>query len=94
MHDDKVGDLGFKLADDPPGVDPCAIEAKVSYIDRTAQAASSGLAVGDVVTAIDGISITGCDVTNADTLLRAHPGSKLSLKLARGATVTIVVGEP
>jgi C-terminal processing protease CtpA/Prc len=66
----------------------------VALIDPKGPAAKTELAVGDVVTTVDGIDVTGANAPNAMTLMRAPPGTKLSLGLQRGAKVEIVLAQP
>jgi hypothetical protein len=91
---EKAGDLGIRFAEAPPGTAQDAMVYKVSFIDPQGPAAKTDLKVGDVLTAVDGIDITGAASPNAWTLMRAPPGTKLTLGLERGATVTIVLVPP
>lgn len=67
---------------------------QISWIDPAGPAARSGLAVGDVITTIDGVDVTGEGGAAAWTLMQAAPGTKLELGLARGATVTVTLAAP
>ena len=58
---------------------------EVAWIDPAGPAAKSGLVVGDVVTSVDGIDITGANAGLAFTLFRVPVGARVSLGLARGA---------
>jgi serine protease Do len=62
----------------------------VESIDPLGPAAKSGLEVGDVITSVDGHDVQGENLYVAD-LLRAPPGTKLIIGVARGATVSITV---
>jgi protocatechuate 3,4-dioxygenase beta subunit len=88
------GELGVRFADSPPGTDLDQRQYKVSYIDPKGPAAKTALAVGDIVTSIDGIDITGANVSHAWTLLSAPPGTTLELGLARGSSVKIILAAP
>ena len=66
----------------------------MSFIDPAGPAAKSGLEVGDVVTSIDATDITGANADQGWMLLRAPPGTKLSLGLARGTTLAITLAAP
>ncbi len=90
---DKVGELGIKFADAPPGTPYDARTMTVAFIDPKGPAAKTDLKVGDVVTSVDGIDVTGVNTVNAMTLMRAPPGTKLSLGLQRGATVEVVLAQ-
>ncbi|MBX3162167.1 MAG: carboxypeptidase regulatory-like domain-containing protein [Deltaproteobacteria bacterium] len=75
-----AGDPGFTHDDD----------LRVTSISPAA--ASSGLVVGDTLVAVDGLALDGDHRVHASAALRAPPGTSISLRLARGATVTITVG--
>ena len=89
-----VGELGVHFVEQPPNTAPDQREFKVSYIDPAGPAARTELKAGDLITAIDGIAITGANAMNAWLLLRAPPGTELVLGLKRGATVTVVLAAP
>lgn len=91
---DPVGELGVNFAEQPPETPPDKQEFKVSWIDPAGPAAKTQLVVGDLVTSIDGSDITGANAVTAYTLWRAAPGTKLSLGLARGATVVVTLAAP
>ncbi|MBS1119144.1 MAG: hypothetical protein H6Q90_1372 [Deltaproteobacteria bacterium] len=86
-----VGELGIHFAQQPPTTPPDKRELKVSFIDPQGAAAKTDLKVGDVITTIDGVSVTGESAGQARVLMRAPPGTKLALGLARGTTVTVVL---
>jgi hypothetical protein len=88
------GELGVNFADQPEGTPPDKRELKVSYIDPRGAAAKTDLKVGDVIVSVDGVDITGGNATHAGSLMRAPPGTKLALGLARGATVTVTLAAP
>ena len=89
-----TGELGFKLVENPDGTDLDKRKFEIAFIDPKGPAANIGLAVGDVITSIDGFDVTGANYSNGWTLMRAPPGTKLALGLARGATVSLVLGQP
>jgi len=93
-HGDPVGDLGLhwaNLADSTP-IDE--LKLQVSWIDPHGPAAKTELRVGDVVTSVDGIEVTGSGFVNAWTELAAPPGTKIVLGLARGVSVTVTLAPP
>lgn len=94
QYGEPVGELGINFKEPVPGSSPEDRTFVVSWIDPAGPAAKTELQVGDVVTAIDGFAITGPSVNNAFVLMRAPPGTKLALGLARGATVTITLAAP
>jgi S1-C subfamily serine protease len=66
--------------------------ATVASIDPAGPAASSGLVVGDAITAIDGTSVLALSPNGVMTLATNHrPGSTLAVGTPRG-TFTIIVG--
>ncbi len=91
---DPVGELGVNFAEQPPDTAPDKRELKVSWIDPAGPAAKTELKVGDMLTSIDGSDITGANAPTAYPLMRAAPGTKLALGLARGATVVVVLAAP
>src|SRR5262249_28527794 len=91
---DPVGETGIHFASQPNDTPAEQQAYKVSWIDPAGPAANSGLLVGDVVTSIDGVDVSGANHANGWMLLRSPPGAKLALGLARGATVTIMLAAP
>jgi len=91
---DAVGEIGIHFADQPEETLPDDRELKVSWIDPAGPAAKADLEVGDIVTTIDGVDVAGANSTSSWSLLRAPPGTKLALGLARGTSVTIVLAPP
>ncbi|MGN6110960.1 MAG: carboxypeptidase regulatory-like domain-containing protein [Kofleriaceae bacterium] len=89
-----IGELGIHFAQQPPGTPPEQRKLEVSYIDPAGPAARTELKVGDVITAIDGLDVTGANRGQASVLLRAAPGTQIALALQRGATVTVVLAAP
>ena len=69
-------------------------ELKVSWIDPNGPAGKVDIKVGDIVTTIDGVDVAGANNSNSWGLMRAPPGTKLALGLARGTSVTIVLAPP
>lgn len=91
---DPIGELGIQFAEQPRDTAPDQEALKVSFIDPAGPAARTDLAVGDVITEIDGVDVTGANTTQARPLLVAPPGTQISLALQRGATVTVVLAAP
>ncbi len=91
---DAVGELGLNFAAQPDTLAFDQREYKVSWIDPAGPAVKSGIEVGDIVTTIDGIDITGTNSGNAYAQLRAAPGTRLVLGLERGVSVTITLAAP
>jgi hypothetical protein len=65
--------------------------AKVTGVDEGGAAERAGLVVGDVITAIDGVDVTGDAADEARTLVTGESGTELSVTLERGVTVSVVL---
>ncbi len=91
---DRGGDLGFDFADNPPDAEPDEVILKVSHLDAGGPAIGSGLQVGDVIVAVDGVDVRGDRTYLAWTMMAVPAGTTLKLTLARGPIVAIVVGKP
>lgn len=91
---DPVGELGVNFAEQPPGTPPDKYEFKVSWIDPKGPAAQTDLKVGDVIITVDGVDVVGGNAQAGTILMRAAPGTKLNLGLARGATVVVTLAPP
>ncbi|MGE0548441.1 MAG: PDZ domain-containing protein [Kofleriaceae bacterium] len=88
-----VGELGVKFAQQPRDTPISKRELKVSFIDPQGPAAKTELKVGDVITSVDGVAVAN-NVANAWIVMMAPPGTKLTLGLARGTTVRVVLAAP
>jgi protocatechuate 3,4-dioxygenase beta subunit len=91
---EKSGELGINFKEEAPDTPPEKAQFEVSFIDPKGPAAKSGIKVGDIITSVDGVDVTGGNAMHAWTLMNAPPGTKLALGLARGATITIVLAAP
>jgi protocatechuate 3,4-dioxygenase beta subunit len=91
---DPVGELGVNFAEQPPGTPPDKHEYKVSWIDPKGPAAQTDLKVGDVIITIDGTDVAGGASQAGWVLMRAAPGTKLTLGLQRGASVVVTLSPP
>jgi protocatechuate 3,4-dioxygenase beta subunit len=91
---DRGGSHGLSWADAVPGTDPAAYKMQVSHIEPNGPAAAAGVQVGDVLVSVDGIDVRGERSYIAYTLIDVAQGTTLKLGLARGTTVTLVVGAP
>jgi carboxyl-terminal processing protease len=65
--------------------------AKVLGVDSGGAAERAGLVGGDVITAIDGVDVTGDAADEARTLVTGETGTAIALTLERGVTVTVVL---
>ncbi|MBL0220764.1 MAG: carboxypeptidase regulatory-like domain-containing protein [Myxococcales bacterium] len=90
---DPVGELGLNFAEQPPETPPEKHEYKVSWIDPAGPAAKTDLKTGDVIITVDGIDVTGASQAGW-VMMRAAPGTKLALGLARGVTVSVTLAAP
>jgi protocatechuate 3,4-dioxygenase beta subunit len=92
---DRGSDLGFDLKEQPPDVEPEDVTYEVSRIRPGGPAVGSGLEVGDVIVSIDGTDVKGVNSYLAWSLWQVPVGTKMSLGLARGKTISITtVPEP
>jgi hypothetical protein len=87
-----AGALGIRFESPSPDQVRGPPELKIAGIDPAGRAASTGLQVGDVITTCDGVDVTGSAVINFWKLVRAPPGTKLTLGTRRGVTVALVLG--
>jgi S1-C subfamily serine protease len=74
---------------------PSVTGAVVQQIAPNGPAAKAGVQTGDVITAVNGASVTGAQDL-LDILARSHPGKTLILKINRNGntqTVTVKLGE-
>ena len=88
------GDLGFSLKQERPDPNADPQPAVVAVVRPGGPAAGSGLRVGDTIASVDGQDITGSNDYLFWSLARVSAGTRLTLGLARGATVTITAGPP
>lgn len=107
-RDERPGDLGYKLLEMSPEIDPEERWFEVAVVRPGGPADGSGLAVGDRIVAVDGQSVVGLDNHRYSTLTRAPPGTTIELTIARaegggddgegeggqGNTVSITLGAP
>ena len=91
---EKSGEMGLNFKEQPPDTPPDQAQLEVSFIDPKGPAANSGIKVGDIVTSVDGVDVTGGNAMHAWTLMNAPPGTKLALGLARNTTVTVILAAP
>jgi hypothetical protein len=91
---ERAGDLGFALVQSAPDQDPADAKLQVASIRAGGPAEGSGLAVGDVIVAIDGTDVKGANAVRWWSLRQVPAGGVVKLGLARGATVTITAGKP
>ena len=94
---DPVGELGAKFKEQPPETPPDQSTIEVSFVEPGSAAQRAGIQVGDVIIEIDGISVAGEGAGHAWTLMRAPPGTKLTIVVKRGdekLTVTATLLAP
>jgi C-terminal processing protease CtpA/Prc len=80
-RDEKFGRFGITFASD---------SLRVDAIDPIAPAGKTELVVGDVVTSVDGIDLTGVPLDTAWTLISVPAGTAVRFGLARGVMITMV----
>jgi C-terminal processing protease CtpA/Prc len=89
-----TGKIGLKFKEYDPETPPDKRKIEVSFIEPQGPAAKTDIKVGDVFTSVDGVDVTGANIGNANMILRAPPGTKVSIGLARGVTIQIVLAPP
>ncbi|MDB4962955.1 MAG: hypothetical protein JWP01_2954 [Myxococcales bacterium] len=89
-----AGGLGVHFVELPNDTPPDKYRLEVSFIEPGGAAAKTEIKVGDVITSIDGVDVTGGSSMHAWPLLRAPVGTRLTLGLARGASIVLVLSAP
>jgi S1-C subfamily serine protease len=92
-----AGELVLRPSDSRPGrfgidVDLTAPHLLVKAIDPSGPAAKTQLRAGDVITSIGPRDVSRMTSRDARYYLRGHVGEEVKLVLARGVTITIVLG--
>jgi len=90
--DDRLGELGYEVMEQPPDVEPTAMRWVVAQVRPDGPAAQSGLKVGDAIVSVDGQDVTGGNAYLYWSLEMPPVGSTVTLGLARGASVHITAG--
>jgi hypothetical protein len=91
---DVYGQLGMSFVPHAPEWTLDEWRLQITTIDPAGPAAHAGLQVGDVITSVDGIDVTGANGSRAGGLLGAPPGTRVTLGLARGAAVSLTLALP
>lgn len=91
--DDKPGDLGYEVKQPGADTDMEKMVLTVAVVRPDGPAAAAGMAVGDVIIAVDGQDVRG-DPFQYGMLTHVLPGTKLTLGLERGVTIKITAGPP
>ncbi len=89
-----AGELGLSFKEAAPGASMTDMKLEVSFVKAGGAGEKAGIVVGDVITSIDGIDLKGDNIMHAYSLMRAPVGTKLTIGLARGATVTATLTPP
>ncbi|KIG17356.1 hypothetical protein DB30_03413 [Enhygromyxa salina] len=89
-----VGDLGYTVARWDPAKDLSDWEPVVATVRPGGPADTAGLAVGDVIEAVDGHAVLGDNFSRYRTLTSVPEGATLALTLERGEIVKVVAGPP
>jgi protocatechuate 3,4-dioxygenase beta subunit len=90
----EAGDIGFKVKEREPGIEPEDARQVVAFVRPGGPAAAAGLAVGDEIVAVDGKPVTGTDAHRFDKLVRVLPGTKVILGLAGDRSLELTAGPP
>jgi hypothetical protein len=89
------GDVGFDFEFDGRLGDSDKfgeVSVRVKAVDGGGPAQAAGLREGDVITAVDGVSVVGGDARRMGLLIQVAAGASLTLDRASGGPVTIVAG--
>lgn len=89
-----AGKLGIHYKEQAPDADPELYAMEVSFIEPTSPASKVDLKVGDVITSVDGIDVTGGGSMYAWTLMNAPVGTKLTIGLKRGTSFSVTLASP
>ena len=89
-----AGEIGLHFKQAAPDQPPDEAKLEVSFIDAKGPCAKLDIKVGDVITMVDGIDVTGGNTMHAWTLINARVGTKLTLVLARGPTISVTLAAP
>jgi hypothetical protein len=87
------GDVGFDFELDGRLGDSDSfgkVKVRVSNVDRGGPADAAGLREGDVVTAVDGVSVVGGHAGRMGLLVQVAAGASMQLERADGGPVTII----
>jgi len=89
-----AGKLGLHYKEMQPDADPETYAMEVSFIEPNSPAAKVDVKVGDVIVSVDGIDTTGGGSMYAWTLMNAPVGTKLTIGLKRGNTISVTLAPP
>ncbi len=88
------GKLGLHFKEQTPDADPESYAMEVSFIEPGSPASKVDVKVGDVITSIDGVDVTGGGSMYAWTLMNATVGTKLTVGLKRGTSFSVTLAPP
>jgi hypothetical protein len=89
-----AGKLGLHYKEQAPDADPETASLEVSFIEPNSPASKVDVKVGDVITSVDGIDVTGGGSMHAWTMMNAPVGTKLTIGLKRGTTFSVTLAPP
>jgi protocatechuate 3,4-dioxygenase beta subunit len=90
----KPGDLGFTLAPGSPDAEPEDYIATVAVVRPGGPAQAAGLALGDVITSVDGHDVRGEHNHRYYPLTNVAAGTAVEFGLADGRELTVTAGPP
>jgi hypothetical protein len=89
-----AGKLGLNFKQQPPETPPEQQKLEVSFIEPTGPCAGLDVKPGDVITSIDGIDVTAGNTMYAWMLINAPVGTRLTIGLARGTSISVTLAPP
>lgn len=89
-----AGKLGLHFKQQSPELSPDQQKLEVSFIEPNGPCVGLDIKVGDVITTIDGIDVVGANMAQSWVLINAPVGTKLTLGLARGTSISVTLAAP
>ena len=89
-----AGNLGLRFKERAAGAPMLEQSLEVSFVDPAGPCAGLDVRAGDVIVAVDGIDVSAPNQSRAHTLWNAPVGTRITLTLQRGASVTVELAAP
>lgn len=89
-EDDVPGDLGFRVQEPGPDVQPSEVRLVVAFVRPGGPAMQAGVQIGDEIVSVAGQDVRGEQSYLFRDLTRVKAGTKVQVTLARGVTVELV----